>query len=273
MKIPVLIAAAGLALIAIKWAFFHGRRLPRHRVRHMRIRLRLRLHPGKGHATIFELWWRWGRLAMFRNSRRTRPSMTVIQRLLAPAPEYSIKAGRSCYRHALRLPLDEHAIIFSPLRGGKTGWLARVILRYPGPVLSTTTKHDMFELTSGIRSRRGPVHVFNPQGVGNVPSTFRWNPLEGCQDPATAIRRADAFAQSVSQKGVEDATFWASKASDYLRAYFFAAAVEGLDFTYITRWVTGAGSTEAEEILNATPRPGRQWAAQLAELRGEANKT
>lgn len=52
--------------------------------------------------------------------------------------------------------------------------------------------------------------------------------LEGSQDPATASRRADAFAQSVSQKGIEGATFWVSKASDWLRAYFHAAAVEGL---------------------------------------------
>ena len=29
-KIPLYIAAAGLVLIAIKWAFLHGRRLPRH---------------------------------------------------------------------------------------------------------------------------------------------------------------------------------------------------------------------------------------------------
>ncbi len=274
--IIVLIPVAGVLLIAVKWAFLPfvpWRRLPRNRVRHLRIRLRLRLHPGAGQATVAELWLRWGRFAAFRGSGRARRSLRLWQRALAPASAYSITVGRAHFRHGLRMPLDEHIIVQSPPRGGKTGWLADVILRYPGPVLSTTTKHDMFELTSGIRSRRGPVHVFNPQGVGNVPSTFRWNPLEGCQDPATAIRRADAFAQSVSQKGVEDATFWASKASDYLRAYFFAAAVEGLDFTYITRWVTGAGSTEAEDILNATPRPGRQWAAQLAELRGEANKT
>jgi len=239
----------------------------------MRIRLRLRLHPGKGHATVFELWWRWGRLAMFRTSRRTRPSMTVIQRLLAPAPEYSIKAGRSCYRHALRLPLDEHAIIFSPPRGGKTGWLARVILHYPGPVLSTTTKHDVFELTSGIRARRGPVHVFNPQGIGGVPSTFRWNPLEGCQDPAVAIRRADAFANSVSQKGVEDASFWAAKASDYLRGYFHAAALAGLDLRHVARWVSGTRPEEAEDILNASSGAATYLAEQLTEMRGEANKT
>ena len=275
MKIPVIIALAGVLLIVIKWAFLPSlpyRRLPRHRVRHLRIRLRLRLHPGAGHATAAELWLRWGRFAAFRRSSRARPSLSFWRRALGPASGYCILVGRAHYRHALRLPLDEHAVVQSPPRGGKTGWLASVILRYPGPVISTTTKHDVFELTSGVRARRGPVHVFNPQGVGDVPSTFRWNPLDGCQDPATAIRRADAFAASVSQRGVEDASFWAGKASDYLRAYFFAAAVACLDLRHVARWVTGGG-TEPEQILNGVPGPGEQWAAQLAELRGEANKT
>ena len=162
----------------------------------------------------------------------------------------------------------------SPPRGGKTGWLASVILRYPGPVISTTTKHDVFELTSGIRARRGPVHVFNPQGVGDVPSTFRWNPLEGCQDPATAIRRADAFAESVSQKGVEDATFWASKASDYLRAYFHAASVADLDLTWVARWVTGDGSHRGRGHPAGRRRPGAAVgrAARGAARRGEQDR-
>jgi type IV secretion system protein VirD4 len=273
MKFIILIAIAGLILLAAKWALIPSHRLPRHRVRHLRIRLRLRLHPGRGHATVFELWLRWGRFAAFRRSRRSRRSMTFWQRAIAPASEYSITVGRGHYRHRLRLPLEEHAVVKSPPRQGKTGWLARIILRYPGPVLSTTTKHDVFELTSGLRAWRGPVLVFNPQGVGGVPSTFRWNPLDGCQDPQVAIRRADAFAQAVSMKGVEEGSFWSQKASDYLRAYMHAAAVAGLDFRHIVRWVMGIDATEAEDILLSIAGPSQQWAAQLAELRGDANKT
>jgi type IV secretion system protein VirD4 len=273
VKIVILIALTGVFLTALKWAFANGRRMPRHRVRHMRIRIRLRLHPGKGHATVTELWWRWGRLAAFRRSRRTRPTMTFIQRVFASASVYSLLAGRAHYRHALRLPLDEHAVIFSPPRGGKTGWLARVILRYPGPVVSTTTKHDVFALTSGVRAWRGPVHVFNPQQIGGVPSTFRWNPLDGCEDPAVAIRRADAFASAVSHKGVEDASFWAAKASDYLRGYFHAAALAGLDMRRVALWVSGTAQHEPEDILATNSGAARHLAAQLAEMRGEANKT
>jgi type IV secretion system protein VirD4 len=277
VKIALLITVAGLLLTAAKWAYFPfipHRNLPRHRVRYLRLRLRLRLHPGGGHATVGELWLRWGRFAMFRHSNRTRPGLTVWQRMAVTTSAYSIFLGRAHYQHALRLPLDEHTTVTSPPRGGKTGWLASVILRYPGPVVSTTTKHDVFALTSGVRAMLGPVHVFNPQSVGDVPSTFRWNPVEGCDDPATAIRRADAFAYSVSQQGVEEGTFWASKASDYLRAYFHAGALAGLDLTDVARWVSGLDSTDAESILVASGTPtGWQWASQLAELRGHADRT
>jgi hypothetical protein len=112
-----------------------------------------------------------------------------------------------------------------------------------------------------------PVHVFNPQGIGHVPSTFRWNPLDGCQDPAVAIRRADAFANADSQRGVEDASFWAAKASDYLRAYFHAAALAGMDLRHVARWVSGLGQGEAEAILETAPGAARHLAEMASSLR------
>ena len=133
-------------------------------------------------------------------------------RLLDPR-EHSVFLGRAHYRHGLRVPLEEHLLVMAPPRTFKTAFLADVILRYPGPVIATSTKPDVYALTSAVRAQLGPVHVFNPQHIGGVPSTFCWSPVDGCEDPATAIRRADAFAFAVSQKGVEDGTFWSAKAS------------------------------------------------------------
>jgi hypothetical protein len=267
----ILLVLALILIPACQWAWVPTGRLPRHRVRHHRLRLRLRLHPGRGHATLFELWLRWGRLSAFRHSGRTRGSLAFWQRIAAAPAAYSLMVGRGHYRHALRVGLDEHVLVIAAPRTGKTGWLARVILHYPGAVVSTTTKHDVFEHTAGVRGRRGPVQVFNPQQVGNVPSTFRWNPLEGCEHPATAIRRADAFATSVSQKGVEEGTFWTSKASDFLRATFMAAALAGGDMRLVARWVLSGDARDAEQIL---AEHGRQdWAALLTELRSDAQKT
>jgi hypothetical protein len=75
--------------------------------------------------------------------------------------------------------------------------------------------------SGAAQARAGRVYVLNPA----VAPAFWWNPIEGCQDEATAIRRADAFAAAISMRGVEDASFCMGKASDYLRAFFHAAAL------------------------------------------------
>jgi type IV secretory pathway TraG/TraD family ATPase VirD4 len=267
--------AIGLAVVLLfaaggAWAFLPSRYLPGNRARYLRLRLHLRLHPGKGFSTVFGLWLRWGRFAALRRSSRIRRSLGWWQRA-GDAGEHAVFLGRAHFRHGLRVPLEEHVLVMAPPRTFKTAFLADVILRYPGPVIATTTKADVFQLTSGIRAQRGPVHVFNPQQIGAVPSTFRWSPVDGCQDQATAIRRADAFAHAVSQKGVEDGTFWSAKASDYLRAYFHAAALTGADLATVAAWVAGADPGAAEDILAAVG--AAQWALTLAELRSEAQKT
>jgi type IV secretory pathway TraG/TraD family ATPase VirD4 len=265
----ILLLSVLLVLAMLRWCLGPHSRLPRFRVRYLRLRLHLRLHPGRGHASVFELWLRWGRLAAFRRSRRIRPSLRAGRRLTHPR-EHSERLGRAQYRHQVAVPLEEHVLIMAPPRTYKTALLASIVLHFPGPVVATTTKHDVFQLTSGIRARLGPVHVFNPQQVGGVPSTLRWNPVAGCADPATAIRRADGFAHAVNMSGTEDASFWTAKASDYLRCLFHAAALAGGDMHLVAGWALGSAEP-AEDILD---RAGAgQWAAELAELRGEAQKT
>jgi len=195
--------------------------------------------------------------------------------LMSPS-DYSVTIGRAHYGHALRLPHEEHALMFAPPRTGKSGLLADMMLRYPGSVLSTTTRPDIYKNTHRARRRLGRVDVFNPQGIGRVASTMSWDPISGCLDIATAIRRADAFALAVSSGGVEDGAFWAAKTSDYLRAFFYAAAFaqsKGVRYGLPTaaRWALGGSSQEAEEIL--TDAGALDWAAQVQELRGEAQKT
>ncbi len=267
-------AVALLVLIvlaaALAWAFLPARYLPGNRARHLRIRLHLRLHPGKGFAHLFSLWLRWGRLAALRRSGRIRALLPLWYRIAGPH-QHSVFLGRAHYRHGLRVPLEEHLLIMAPPRTHKTAFLADVILRYPGPVIATSTKPDLSALTAAVRTQHGRVHVFNPQHIGGVASTFCWDPVAGCEDPATAIRRADAFAFAVSQKGVEDGTFWSAKASDYLRGYFCAAALARYDLRSVATWVSGADPHVPERILAAAG--AHQWALTLAELRSEAHKT
>ena len=260
IKLAILLAILLIVAGFAAWAFLPARHLPGNRARHLRIRLHLRLHPGKGFAHLFSLWLRWSRFAVLRRSGQIRPALPLRYSLLDPR-EHSVFLGRAHYRHGLRVPLEEHLLVMAPPRTYKTAFLADVIIEYPGPVIATTTKPDIYALTSAVRAHLGPVHVFNPQHIGGVPSTFRWDPIDGCEDPATAIRRADAFAFAVSQKGVEDGSFWSAKASDYLRGYFHAAALADYDLRTVAAWVSGADPDVPERILAAAG--AHQWAVTL----------
>ena len=99
------------------------------------------------------------------------PPCPLRYRLLDPR-EHSVFLGRAHYRHGLRVPLEEHVLVMAPPRTFKTAFLADVILRYPGPVIATTTKPDVLRAHQrgprlprpGARvqpaaHRRRPVHV------------------------------------------------------------------------------------------------------------------
>ena len=112
MIIKLAIALAVVLIVAAfaAWAFLPARHLPGNRARHLRIRLHLRLHPGKGFAHAFSLWLRWSRFAVLRRSGRIRPALPLRYRFLDPR-EHSVFLGRAHYRHGLRVPLEEHLLV------------------------------------------------------------------------------------------------------------------------------------------------------------------
>ena len=74
---------------------------------------------------------------------------------IAEPRQHSVFLGRAHYRHRLHVPLEEHLLVMAPPRTYKTAFLADVILRYPGPVIATTTKPDIFT----VRAELHPDHV------------------------------------------------------------------------------------------------------------------
>ena len=103
-KFAIALAILILLAAAFAWAFLPARHLPGNRARYLRIRLHLRLHPGKGFAHVVSLWLRWGRLAALRRSSRIRPSLPLRYRVLDPR-EHAVFLGRAHYRHRLHVPL------------------------------------------------------------------------------------------------------------------------------------------------------------------------
>jgi type IV secretion system protein VirD4 len=230
----------------------------------------LRLHPGRGHATVVELWWHWGKWSVLRKSRRMRPDLSWWQRLRHPS-WHSVFIGRGHYRHALRIVAELHTLVMSPPRKGKTLWLAKLLLRYPGPAVVTSVKEDVFRYTSGIRARKGPIEVFNPEGIGGVPSTFAIDPVYGCQNKLVAARRAIALVESVDTAKMKDGDWFRQKATSILAGLMHVGALLGADMRMVAAWAF-TGTDEVERKL--AERGDREMASVVHELHNSpAEKT
>ena len=75
IKLVILLVIVLIVAAFTAWAFLPARHLPGNRAPHLRIRLHLRLHPGRGFAHVLSLWLRWSRFAVLRRSRQIRPSL------------------------------------------------------------------------------------------------------------------------------------------------------------------------------------------------------
>ena len=221
------IAFAGLVRF---WFLPPARRLPAHRVRYLRLRVHLRPRPRLRNAAA--LWWRWGRLA----GSAPLAGPAVTDGLAgAPAGKRALGSDRPGSLPArLRVPVEEHVLVMAPPRTGKTGLLASVILHYPGPVISTTTKHDVFELTSGSGpaagrctcSTRSASAACRRRSAGPRSTAAR----TGGRDPPRGRVRARGVTERRRGRHL-----LVAKASDYLRAYFHAAALAGADMRTVAR--------------------------------------
>jgi len=138
-----------------------------------RWRIRLFLRPGAGYANIGELAVRWSRLRAVRTGRRSRPSLPWWARLLLPVTAYAVRLGRAHLGRRVIASMEDQTLVLAAPRTGKSGWLADRIIDHPGAVVTTTTRTDLFENTAPLRVQRGVLHVFNPEGIGGLPSTFR----------------------------------------------------------------------------------------------------
>jgi type IV secretory pathway TraG/TraD family ATPase VirD4 len=146
-------------------------------------------------------------------------------------------------------------LVLAPPQSGKTAWLTGAIIDAAGAVVATSTKADIYHLTHQLR-RTGdrPVLMFNPTGIGMLPSTLRWNPVRGCDDLDIAQARAAAFTQGVSAMngGAQrspDADFWEEQSAKMLRCFLLAAALDGRGMDDVAKWSTSPNDKTAMQIL------------------------
>lgn len=263
-----LILAAAFLLLLLGFArhAIGNMRQRDHRAWGMRWRILFRRRPGPGFATFTELAWRWSKArAALDHGRRARPSMGRWACLTTRTTDYAVRLGRGPWGKRIFTRMQDQTLILAPQQVGKSGMLADRIIDHPGPVICTSTRADLFRNTAGERYRRGPVHVFNPLGIGGIPSTFGWDILDGCENPGTAIRRAqDLTGDYVTG----DLQWWQSKASAALAGFLHAAALAPwADITTVYEWVAGMGDIRAVQVLETAPNASPALLAVISELR------
>ncbi|MDN5858804.1 MAG: TraM recognition domain-containing protein [Pseudonocardia sp.] len=220
-----------------------------------------------GVASAWTLWrvasWR----AMRKRATIVRPSFAQVpwwRRWRVPTTEFATALARVGLLRIWSSHEDVTVRIAGP-RAGKTGELAGRIVEAPGAVIATSTRTDLVYLTGPIRALRGPVHVFNPSGIGALESTITFNPLSGCAQPRTAIARAADLVSGVSAAGrAGDMVFWHGQARRVLAALLHAAALDRRTMRDVLAWVADPDgrSSEIQQALRHSSEPAFELDAQ-----------
>lgn len=282
------IAAAAAGLVW-SWARRWQTRSRRERMMSLRWRLWLRRHPGRGFARWWELRRGYGLRGARRQALRLYPSLRARRaaapwwapwRRHIPAADVATRLGRTTGwpRRRVFVPAEEPLLLVAPPRSGKTGELGNQILDAPGAVLVTSVRDDLVRLTAHLRTRSGPVWVFDPAGVLPADAPWprvRWSPLSACQDPGVALRRAAFLVNAAETSGVTDRGFWEAAAARPLRAMLHAAALAGYTMADVATWARTGDQTPVR-VLRNEPAAAEGWADALEQfyaLAGTADAT
>lgn len=192
-----------------------------------------------------------------------RPSLRKLSRRelrrlsLAELGVQIARLGWGLWGETLYVTNEDGTLRIAGPRAGKTLSLACHGIDAPGAVITTSTRLDLAEMIHQARSAKGRVHIFNPAGLGDLASTVRWRVLDGCEDFATAMRRAADLIPESTGEGER----WDNQARRILAILLNAAALDGRGMRDVMRWVYDSTSKEAlAEIVDgllAAPIGGR----------------
>lgn len=187
--------------------------------------------------------------------RVLRPSLADVPARKIPTKEVGFYIGQ-CRKTKMHLyaSIEESSLMLAPMGAGKTAKLGNWLLDAVGAVLATSTKYDIVELTEALRARVGNILLWNPERLADRPSNIAWDPVIGCSDPVQGIERCKRRAKSLLEgsdftKGMENRNFWTSSSYRVLKAFLWAADVEGLSLIDVARWSKQPHRYEAIEVF------------------------
>ena len=164
--------------------------------------------------------------------------------------------------------VEDSFLVIGPPRMGKGEHIViNAILDAPGAVVTTSTRPDTLAVTYKARERRGPVAVFDPQGLApGLATSLRWSPIRGCEDEEIASLRARGLASTTGFGGhdTDNSGYWQGLTRNVLECLLHAAALAGRSPADLYLWSkTPAAAQEAVAILAAHPDAAPRWAETL----------
>lgn len=232
--------------------------------------LRRRTSPGL--ATTTDLHQHMGAKAACRRARTVRPSLAKTRRPDPRAAAMFVATQGSARGRELFAQHEDSMYVVGPPRSGKTVRLAAgLVFDAPGAVVATSTKADLPTWTLGARERRGPVAVFDPEGVWGWPERACWSPVAGCEDPDTAMDRARAFVAARPLTGdSRHGGFFGEAADTVLACFLHAAALDGRPMRDVVRWAGDFTDPTPGDILRHSTDAPEWWWPKLKEFTGGA---
>ncbi|MFI7059395.1 type IV secretory system conjugative DNA transfer family protein [Kribbella sp. NPDC050124] len=173
-----------------------------------------------------------------RKAKQVRPSLAEVpawKRRFVPLTELGTTVATVGWVK-VRSSAEDHTLTVAGPRAGKTGLVMGHLLDAPGAAIVTSTKTDVLDITRNLRDRRGPVWVFDPDGLTEDGSTITFDPLVGCTDPAVAMDRASDLLDGIGATSA-DAEHWLNLARQALTALMHAAALGGYTMADVQAWV------------------------------------
>ncbi|WMY80039.1 TraM recognition domain-containing protein [Citricoccus sp. I39-566] len=196
-----------------------------------------------------------GTAAARRKTRKVRPSLKRPQ-----AADGALLLG-TAEGSAVWSSLEESVVLIGPPRSGKgLHLLIGAILDAPGPVITTSSRADNLAATATLRAAKGPVALFDPQGLTGQPTTLKWSPITGCEIPRVANQRATSLISSSGLGASSTNAEWQAPAVTIMECLLHAAALGGRTVDDLMRWGNNpAEAKEAVKILAEHPAAASNW--------------
>jgi len=194
--------------------------------------------------------------------RRLRIAHAALTRRLCRGAGL-LELGRAPRKGPVAVCRENSVLMIGPPGYGKSASMACYAADAPGLLFATSTKTEL--LLDTLPYRNGPLWVLNADGYGGIPSTLAWSPVEGCANPATAIRRAGDFMAASPRDPSGKDSYHEDRAARLIRYALHAADIIGAPMHTAAFWVRHPLSQQFMEILES-PEAAPGWAAGLREV-------